>query len=163
MGTSSEFDVVYADVTLNHVCKLLRMLNFRCEIISSLTSHSLKERGIIITRSKEIYKKAQEYNLKSIYLTTTNKYEILKLLIEKFNIKIDVDLKNPRKFCSLCGGTLKVIKNPSKDIQQKYKIPPKASQYHTTFFICEKCKKSYWYGKHLENMLRELKKNEIIG
>ena len=125
------------------------MLNVRCVILDNDIKYKNLKCSLIVAKSKDIISKAEEYGIPIFKVKTTNKYEILKDLIYIYGINID--LKNDRLFCSMCGNFLEKI--TSKDAQ----IPQKVKNYHQLIYFCKKCKKYYWYGKHWDNVRKNIR------
>ncbi len=126
------------------------MLNVPCVVLDNDIKHKNLKCSLIIAKSKDIIRKAEEYEIPVFKVKTTNKYEILKDLVYIYGIEID--LKSDRLFCSMCGGFLEKI--TSKDAQ----IPTKVKNYHKLIYFCKNCKKYYWYGKHWDKVRENIGK-----
>ncbi|MBI4668731.1 MAG: hypothetical protein HY747_06035 [Elusimicrobia bacterium] len=56
--------------------------------------------------------------------------------------------------CTECNRPLKKI--PKSKIDPK-KIPPKVFEFQQEFYFCEKCRKIFWSGSHVDKTMARLK------
>ena len=119
-----------------------------------LLEFAQKENRIIITKDYPLYTKVRDT---CIYLEGEGIYNYLKQL--KFNLKIDYNFNIKRARCSLCNFELVKV---GKDLIQDL-VEPETFKYHDNFYQCinSNCKKIYWKGTHIENIVDKLKKKNI--
>jgi hypothetical protein len=75
----------------------------------------------------------------------------------KLNLDYNFDIKRAR--CSICNSELKKVdKKLIKDL-----IESETFKYHNNFYQCpnSNCKKIYWKGTHIENIIEKLKNKKI--
>ncbi len=148
------------DAMFGRVTRLLRVLGYDTiyaeevevsALDSKLLEFAKKENRIIITRDLPFYERAKDH---CIYIKEENPYNVLKFLIKKYNLKINFNMNTAR--CSACNGNLEKLedKNSIKD-----QVKAETFKYHDDFFQCSTCKKVYWQGSHVENILKRLKEN----
>ena len=75
-----------------------------------------------------------------------NRYQQLAFVLRRLNLP----LAQPR--CMSCGGWLEVI---SPELAQPH-VPPKAWQFHQTFFHCQRCGTVLWHGTHWKHIAERL-------
>jgi hypothetical protein len=75
-----------------------------------------------------------------------DRYQQLAFVLGRLNLP----LAQPR--CMSCGGSLKVI---SRELAQPH-VPPKAWQFHQTFFRCQRCGTVLWRGTHWKRIAERL-------
>ncbi|MCK4850910.1 MAG: hypothetical protein KAT11_06145 [Phycisphaerae bacterium] len=75
-----------------------------------------------------------------------DRYQQLAFVLRRLNLP----LIEPR--CMSCGGCLKVI---PRDLARPH-VPPKAWQFHDTFFRCQRCGTVLWRGTHWKRIAERL-------
>ena len=74
--------------------------------------------------------------------------------LQQVKEELDLVLKmNPIR-CIDCNSLLE--KTQKEDVKDK--VPPYVFKTHSTFIYCSRCKKYYWKGTHLGNMVLIFKK-----
>lgn len=120
-----------------------------------LVKFANKENRIILTKDKLLSRKAAP---NSLFLEGENVYEYLKQI--KIRFKNDFEYKAEKARCSVCNYTLIKIEN-KEDVKG---LVNKGTYNHiNVFFQCANpaCKKIYWHGTHIEDILLKIKKIEI--
>jgi uncharacterized protein with PIN domain len=105
----------------------------------------------MITRDKDLIKRALRENLETIEIKTTD----INKQISKVISNRKIDSKKILTRCILCNNLVNEI-NKEKI---KGKIPEKSYDSNEKFWYCKKCDKIYWKGSHFENMVGKI--NEI--
>ncbi len=75
-----------------------------------------------------------------------DRYQQLAFVLGRLNLP----LGEPR--CMSCGGSLEVI---SRELARTH-VPPKAWQFHQTFFRCQRCDTVLWRGTHWKRIAERL-------
>ncbi len=146
------------DAMLGRLTRLLRIFGYDtiyAEDIepsapdSKLLEFAIKDGRIILTKDLPFHKKA---GVHSIYLTSDNVYDYLQQLKNEIGLEYDFNMQTAR--CSVCNSPLEqikkeLIKNEIKDATYKH---------YESFFQCKNttCKKIYWKGSHIEDILKKL-------
>jgi hypothetical protein len=110
---------------------------------------------ILLTKDRELYRKAKKSGRKAFYISSNDVAEQLKEVK-----KLGVVFQPVMDRCSVCNTPLrkpsneeavKVMKREgiSEDLTERYEL-----------WYCEKCRKLYWMGGHWRNMVRFLRKIE---
>jgi len=137
-----------ADINLGDIVKRMRMIGFDVYFNSALINSqiidvSLKDKRIILTKSKQLLKFKKVTH--AIFIHPGSKDEQVKRIINKLDIK---NQAKPFSRCLHCNSLLK--KTTKEDVLRR--IPPKTRDYCEEYFICESCDKLFWNGTHMINM-----------
>ncbi len=138
------------DQMLGKLAKYLRFMGYDTfytnEPVSDreLIEIAKKENRIILTRDKVIAQNVPG----SVYLKGSSlKEQFLEL---NQNIKITKIAILSR--CSVCNSVLeKVDKEAVKNL-----VPEYIYLHNTEFYVCNNCKKVYWYGSHTKKIIDEI-------
>jgi len=144
-----------ADSMLGRLAKWLRLLGYDTEYFkgksdSELIYESIRQKRIILTRDNKI---SRNKPLKIIYIKSEKFTEQIRQLVKDLNIGID--RKNIFTRCVECNMELIKIE---KD-KVKKTVPPHIFETQERFSYCQKCKKTYWRGTHIqlaENLIEQL-------
>lgn len=138
----------FADRMLGKLAKKLRLLGFDTVYHSHMSEEEIlrfcKETGkILITRDRDLLKKAVERGIKCFYVVSDDWKQQLVELSKK------IDLKNSNRMsrCSLCN--VELIKASEDEIKRK--VPMYVQQTHNEFYLCPACGRVYWAGSHVEH------------
>jgi len=138
------YDVIYAN-DLEEYFKLAPVPD------DKLKDYAEESKRIIITKDLPFFNRIKD---KGIYLEGEGVYNYLYQLKAKFNLKFEFDLYSAR--CSVCNHLLKKVadKNSIQD-----KVQADTFNYYDVFVQCINplCKKVYWKGTHIEDILKILK------
>jgi uncharacterized protein len=115
---------------------------------NELIEETLRSGRILLTRDKDLAKKAFKKGLKIIYLKSESDEANLAFLVSE--LKISFDLSNSR--CPKCNGLLKGV---SKE-EVKEKVPQRSYNTVEVFWICESCRSIYWRGSHWSRITETL-------
>lgn len=109
---------------------------------------------ILLTADRELFKKTLKNNSRCILVNGNDEDDLVKIS-SILKLRLRFDLKNSR--CPLCNEQLLMCK---KD-EIKDMIPKKVYNANQEFAICNNCKKVYWKGSHIKNIIElEKKVNE---
>lgn len=143
------------DPTLGKLAQKIRFLGFKAIYYNNITYSELevlisKKVGcIVLTRKKKFYEKLKEKR-RILFVKSDFWRSQLRYIIKTLNIKID-QLKIG-SLCLICNSELKKVKKEDfKEI-----IPDYVYRTHEEFTYCEKCKKIYWKGTHVEHFIKDL-------
>jgi len=124
------------------------------DIDNKIITRALKDDLIIITRDKELLRKAKRYDIKVIYVKNSSLIDKIKSVLDAINYDIElISNVNPAR-CPVCNGLL--IKVDKDEIYDK--IPPRTREIYDEFWLCRKCGKIYWKGSHWKNISKTIKK-----
>lgn len=143
------------DAHLGKLARWLRMLGHNVTYDSQVTDSDLLEEGIkqgriIVTRDKELFRKAIKANLKAILLKNDKITKQLKEIVSRLKISLEL---NPQR-CSVCNGTL--VKAQKRLLAKK--VPEQTLKAYDEFWECKNCGKIFWPGIHWKNILKTLQK-----
>jgi hypothetical protein len=148
-----------ADQMLGKLAKYLRFLGYDTFYTNKQISDkelieiAKKEERVILTRDKIIAQNVPN----SVYLKNDNLEEQFRELNKNIYITKIAILSR----CSLCNSVLEKV---NKEMVKKF-VPEYIYVHNNDFYICNTCKKVYWYGSHtqriikeIDNLLKEVKK-----
>ena len=120
-----------------------------------LVEFAQTEKRIIITKDKLLSKKA---SASSLFLEGEDVYDYLRQMKVRFKSEFQFELKNAR--CSVCNSTLNRVKNKE---EIKELVSEGTYENIEEFYQCSNanCKKVYWYGTHIEDILSKIKHIEV--
>lgn len=147
------------DAMMGRLARLLRILGYDSvyaeEVQASapddlLLDYAKKHDRLIITRDLPFHNRAKDY---TFYAKEEDPYKVLRLLKEKYHLNIDFNIDKAR--CSVCNSQLEKIDK----ILVKDKVKSDTFTYYDNFYEClnPDCKKIYWRGTHIEDILKRLK------
>lgn len=112
------------------------------------------ENRIVLTKDK-LFSKISAPD--SIFLEGKDVYQYLAQIKSKFKSIFEFKLKKSR--CSVCNSTLTRVKNKE---EVKGLVNEGTYEHISEFYRCnnEICKKIYWYGTHIEDILQKIKNIE---
>ncbi len=140
------YDTIYAN-------DLIELFNLDPVPDDKLLEFALKEDRIIITKDNAFYRKARD---RSIFLEGEDAYNYLNQLKAKLGLNYDFNIQRAR--CSVCNSNLKKI---DKELI-KEEVRAETFKYQDNFFRCKnpKCRKIYWKGSHIDNIMNKLEKQK---
>jgi len=113
------------------------------------------EERVILTRDKELYKRANSEGIRAIYVEPQRLEEQLAFLARSGLISLDSVPSTER--CPRCNGILKRV--PKEAV--KGQVPVAVYQLHDEFWVCMSCGQIYWQGSHwkrMEDFIKRVKK-----
>lgn len=161
--------VFFIDSMMGKLCRILRMLGYRCiylSISSSLLNsssliHFIRNHNcnkVLVTRNKKRIDILLE-DVKNMYNTSIDEVVLLPYthLAEQIRSLSSVfgfsfSLSDTYPFCTICGGELKIIRKEALSEEKGKKIPLKVFAHQEYFYYCPYCDKYYWKGKHWDNV-----------
>lgn len=102
---------------------------------------------VLITRDKELNRRALREGVKSILVVETDDVaKQMKTVSDSVGESIDVDIENSR--CPVCNGKLESIVKSSVSSE----VPDRVLKNNERFWRCRDCGKIYWPGSHWEKI-----------
>ena len=155
MNSDNKFIV---DLMLGKLARYLRILGYdthypRFETDSEILRKALREGRILITRDRELYEKAIENGIESVFVKDVSLIYSLNRLYCLRLIKLEIDFSRTR--CPRCNYPLKKASNPPLKMHLKRK--------NMIYFICDNCGSIYWVGSHWKSIYQVLGEARSIG
>jgi uncharacterized protein with PIN domain len=113
---------------------------------------AVEEERILLTRDSGLFRRTHAVNVRGVLVEEKKMEEKLADIAQRFKIKLDIDVTNSR--CPLCGSHLDRITR--KKVANK--IPKKSLKHFNDFWLCTRCDKVYWQGRHWKNISQTLNK-----
>ena len=151
--TSEKFVV---DGMLGDVARWLRMLGYDTTFARNVPDKLVieiakKENRILLTNDVVLYTKARKEGIRAVLVEGADITEKLISIGRKLRITFKFNVERPR--CPRCNNTLSII--PKEYL--KNRISSELLRKYPIFWICTKCNKIYWQGKHWSTI------NEILS
>jgi uncharacterized protein with PIN domain len=152
-----------ADAMLGDISRKLRILGYDTAYIkdtsdSCVLQAALKEKRILLTRDKELFKRVVKGGVQGILLEKQDETDNIAYALTKNKIYcVSFDARTAR--CSLCNGILE----PRSSTKVKRRLPRNVVTTYNDFFQCSNCGKAYWEGSHVSrlHMLAQRINNKI--
>lgn len=152
-----------ADAMLGDIARKLRILGYDTAYIkdtsdSCVLQAALKEKRILLTRDKELFKRVVKGGVQGILLEKQDETDNIAYALTKNKIYcVSFDARTAR--CSLCNGILE----PRSSTKVKRRLPRNVVTTYNRFFQCSNCGKAYWEGSHISrlHMLAQRINNKI--
>lgn len=144
-----------ADAMLGKLAKSLRIYGWdavyyngpdKCRLMET----AKKEGRVILTRDTSLRSKIKFTTLQLVFINDDNPIVQLRELVLALKLRID-----PVKLFSRCLRCNKVLE---KVLPEKVegKVPLFVWQHHREYSRCPLCRRIYWRGTHIENMLKKV-------
>jgi uncharacterized protein with PIN domain len=152
-----------ADAMLGDIARKLRILGYDTTYIkdtsdSCVLQAALKEKRILLTRDKELFKRVVKRGIQGILLEKQDETDNIAYALTKNKIYcVSFDARTAR--CSLCNGILE----PRSSTKVKRRLPRNVVTTYNKFSQCSNCGKAYWEGSHISrlHMLAQKINNKI--
>ena len=120
---------------LGDIARKLRIFGYDTLYIKDISDScvlqtALREKRILLTRDKELFKRVVKSGIQGILLEKQDETENIAYTLLK------------------CNGILRV--RTSTDV--KGSLPGSILKIHSRFFQCSDCDKAYWEGKHISRL-----------
>ena len=141
-----------ADAMLGDIARKLRILGYDTTYIkdtsdSYVLQAALKEKRILLTRDKELFKRVVKRGVQGILLEKQDETENIAYALTKNKIyRVSFNARTAR--CSLCNGIIE----PRSSTEVKKQLPSNIVITHSKFFQCSNCGKAYWEGSHVSRL-----------
>ena len=152
-----------ADAMLGKIARKLRMFGYDTVYESNAKDDyfifpEVHTNRIILTSDKELFNRCRKKSFSIILLNKKTEFENLVTIFLSLKVKyIDPNLSFSR--CTICNGLLGVVDNDNIFFDANHTLP-KLNNIKE-FYQCKICKKIYWKGSHVNNMLDLIKKINI--
>jgi uncharacterized protein len=152
-----------ADAMLGDIARKLRILGYDTTYIkdtsdSCVLQAALKEKRILLTRDKDLFKRVVKRGVQGILLEKQDETDNIAYALTKNKIYcVSFDVRTAR--CSLCNGIIE----PRSSTEVNKRLPRNIVTTHNKFFQCSSCGKDYWEGSHISrlHMLAQKINNKI--
>jgi len=139
---------------LGKLAKGLRMLGYdtlyyRGEDFYQLIQLARQEERILLTRDTKLALRRPKDRI--ITITEDHPSRQLKEVVQKGGLSLGEEILYTR--CLLCNDTIDAI--PREEAEGK--VPDFIFSQQRDFYRCPKCRRIYWQGSHLGNMLKRVK------
>ncbi len=112
-----------------------------------LIEYANAKKRSLLTSDFELYKRSKKYGVKSFLIRNNGVINQLLEISRFMGQKIKIDFEKSR--CPVCNGNLKVV--GKKEVGGS--VPEKVLKSHEVFWLCKKCGKAYWEGKHWKTII----------
>jgi uncharacterized protein with PIN domain len=135
------------DGMLGSLARWLRMMGHDVEYSrasddDTLMAFAKEDHRVLLTRDLELYRRSVAKGVDVFYVEGRSEAERLAALAEKFQIKLDIDLKTSK--CPKCNVPVRPV--PKECIADR--VETNTFSHYDEFWECPRCKKVYWQGAH---------------
>ena len=152
------------DGMLGGLAKWLRILGCDVRYDANTKDNDLlqiadDESMILLTRDKELYRRATVRKLQSALIIGETEPERLAQIARTFRIHLDVDMAKSR--CPECGSDLKETSKSNVAGE----VPQASLKLYDRFWKCtdQNCGKVYWVGGHWDRIRQTLEEARKLG
>ncbi|MGZ5029849.1 MAG: Mut7-C RNAse domain-containing protein [Methylobacter sp.] len=141
------------DVNLGKLAKRMRLLGFDSLYHNDykdavIVNIAVNDRRIVLTRDRRLlYNKQIDHGY---WVRAVDVEAQANEVLRRFDL---YGLVHPFSRCLICNGVLEPV--AKADIWAR--LEPKTRLYYQDFLQCTDCRKIYWHGSHMKNMLQCLK------
>ncbi len=135
------------DTMLGDLARWLRILGYDTKYSRNYEDWELlriasNEKRVLLTRDRGLYWRARRKGIEAVLVEEDDIVERLLRVAKTYGIRLYVDSDKTR--CTVCNSPLlKVDRERVKD-----KVPRKVYEKYRDFWICPRCGKVYWRGRH---------------
>jgi uncharacterized protein with PIN domain len=152
---------VFADIMLSKLARWLRLAGivvydtpYADDI--KLLKFVKKNKGILLTSDSDLSTRAKKYKVRVLFVKQEKLEKQIAYVANSLGIKIGSE---PANICPICNSQLTRV--DKKEVSGL--IPYTAYKRHRIFYLCRKCKKTYWRGTHWKEIKRRLSKANRLG
>jgi uncharacterized protein with PIN domain len=147
MKNSSRF---LLDGMLGSLARWLRICGYEASFMKDtsddeLIRRALEEDLILLSRDKQLYRKAQKAGLRCLLIHGDDSVKRLAHVSRRYNL----NLTPTQSRCPNCGILLR--KTDKRKIEAR--VPPRTYQAYDDFWFCKACGKTYWQGSHWRSIV----------
>ncbi len=117
-----------------------------------------KEERVIVSRDRELVRKAQRKGISAILIHSDDVFKQLKEMHSHINLNLEAKMDR----CTMCNHPIRIVRPEEMEVvRSKEYVFPDLFERNTEFWICDNCKRVYWEGSHWNNIQKrvaELKK-----
>ena len=117
------------------------------------------EHRVLLTKDKELYKRAATRGLEAFYVEGKSEAERLAEIADRYGLSLVIDMD--KSHCPICNTP---IKSTQKE-QIETLLKSNTARYYEQFWQCPNCGQIYWQGAHwkqITNILIEANKTLTI-
>ena len=138
------------DGMLGSLARWLRICGYEASFMENTSDDelirlALEEDLILLTRDKQLCRKAQKAGLEYLLVHGDDSVKRLAQVSRRYNLT----LTPTQSRCPNCGFSLR--KTDKREIEAK--VPPRTYQAYDDFWFCNACGKTYWQGSHWRSVL----------
>lgn len=111
-----------------------------------LIRRAKREGRILLTKDLELYRRAYKAGVRALFLRANTVPSMLREISLECGRRIEINQENSR--CPMCNGKLK--RKSAEEIAEA--LPKSVLEGRKTFWVCSECGKTYWKGRHWENI-----------
>ncbi|MEZ0289573.1 MAG: Mut7-C RNAse domain-containing protein [Sulfolobales archaeon] len=146
------------DTMLGSLARWLRMLGYDTLYDNKFEDWKIlriasEDKRVILTRDRGLYITARKRNLDAVLVDSEDIVEALRYLKKKLDIRLEIDPNDTR--CPICNYPLR---RTSSLIELASRVPSYIATRYREFWICDKCGRVYWRGRHWKSIERLLSK-----
>ena len=139
------------DGMLGSLARKLRIYGFNVFYRSEAEDDEIirisKDEGrVIVSRDKELCRRALARGLEAVYVKGGDDAERLAYIFKELNLNRELNLIETR--CPLCNGRL--VKISKEEVKS---LPKKVLERYDDFYRCRDCGQIYWEGSHWERLI----------
>lgn len=155
-----------ADRMLGRLTAWLRLLGYDTFSASDLRKGeddllleiAKKEERIIVSRDRELVRKAKARGIAAFLIHSDNVLKQLKEMHSQINLNLEAKMDR----CTVCNHPIRIVRSEEIElVRAKEYVFPDLFERNVEFWICDNCKRVYWEGSHWNNIQKtvaELKK-----
>jgi uncharacterized protein with PIN domain len=141
------------DGMLGDLNKWLRICGFKTTYLGNIQDDKLlnvaKKNGLtILTRDKNLIRKAQKAGIIAFTVQGKKMTEGLASVVKHFGLKLNAE----NSMCTKCGSELQL----SNKHLLKNKVPARSYDVYEKFWVCSICGKIFWRGSHWKRIQKTM-------
>ncbi len=135
------------DTMLGDLARWLRILGYDTKYSRDYEDWELlkiasNEKRVLVTRDRGLYWRAKRKGIETILIEEDNIVERLLKVAKTYRIRLYVDSDRTR--CTVCNSPLLKVDRE----RVRGKVPQRVYEKYRDFWICPRCGKVYWRGRH---------------
>lgn len=141
-----------ADSMLGHVARWLRLLGYDTLYYRSIKDWKLlqiahDEDRILLTRDLGLFRRARKRGLRAFFVEDPSIEKVLAQLSARYGIRLEFDPNDTR--CPECNA---VLRRTTSLAEVAGRVSPAIATRYREFWICPRCGKVYWRGRHWKSI-----------
>ncbi|MEM0092914.1 MAG: Mut7-C RNAse domain-containing protein [Thermofilum sp.] len=157
-----KYRLVIVDGMLGKLARWLRMLGVPALYKGVWGDEELLElaRGegvLLLTRDKELARKARSAGLSALLLPQAEVEDLLAVVLPALGREPVFDQRSA--LCPLCGSAL----SPAGRDEVARRVPQRVLAVYSEFYMCTKCGQVYWAGSHMRQIEATLERVRRIA
>lgn len=146
------------DAMLGDIARKLRIFGYDTLYVKDTSDKSIleiasREKRILLTRDKELFKRVVKTGIEGVLLEQYNEIDNIAYTLSKYRVPY-LSFNTGIARCPCCNGFLSF----REAAKLNGALPKKIIKNHSVFFQCLNCGKIYWEGKHVSRLRLLVKK-----